>query len=144
MGNAVPQLALPELNLSSTRQSREELSTGMSLDQLNLFAFKRPRAIGTHLLKPSKLWEITTAVFFGTSTGQYAFLSLIAVVLLIVGTFVWRLGSDGTTDFDTSLDHSIWLSYTTFIDTGTQTGVPAGESERTKFIVVVLLSLIHI
>ncbi|KAJ1615609.1 hypothetical protein T492DRAFT_897361, partial [Pavlovales sp. CCMP2436] len=136
MGNAIP--GAPR---STTRKVSQE--GGMSLDQLTTMTTRKFRYGHrlSHLFKPSKLWEITTAVFFGTAVGQYSFLSIIALVLLIIGTIVWALASGGTADYDTSLDHSIWLSYTTFIDTGTQTGVSADQSEKVKFIVVVLSGL---
>jgi hypothetical protein len=41
-------------------------------------------------------------------------------------------------EYDLSLAHSIWLSYTTFIDTGTQTFVLASAPGAVKLIVVTL------
>jgi hypothetical protein len=120
---------------ASAHKEEDALTVGLSIDEMEELmrpALETRTAAVRRLAKRDKLLEIFKSVTFGTAVGQYSFLSVIAIILLAVGTLAWS-STQGTEAYDTSLDQSLWLSYGLFIDIGTRPRLryPHGRAPHT-------------
>lgn len=74
---------------------------------------------------------------FGSWPGIVCLFLAVEGTLIIGGALLWH-ASGGNTDFDSSWEHSLWLSYTLNFDPGTQTSLGADAPHKLKLLAALL------
>ena len=70
----------------------------------------------------------------GDPAGQFVLLGLTALCLIAAGTCSWLLSGGSKGMANDTFSQALWMSYSLFIDTGTQTAVPSTERSSVKLI----------
>mmetsp|Transcript_47335 Transcript_47335/g.135729 ORF Transcript_47335/g.135729 Transcript_47335/m.135729 type:complete len:905 (+) Transcript_47335:31-2745(+) len=92
--------------------------------------FARDRLGPRQMARQGRDWML------GTSYGHFVALLSLGLLLIALGTSFWHLAG-GNEDYSNSLNDSFWMSWCLFIDTGTQTGIPAANPAEVRIVGVV-------
>jgi len=92
--------------------------------------FARTRLGPRQMARQGRDWML------GTSFGHFVALLSLGLVMLTLGTIFWHLAG-GNEEYSNSLNDSFWMAWCLFIDTGTQTGIPAANPAEVRIVGVV-------